>query len=322
VAEGDNPDALRLPRRARTHQGEPGLSALAREKTDVLINALVGAVGISPTYHAIRRGRRIALANKESLVAAGDLITRALKARGGEIVPIDSEHSAIFQCLRAARDREVEKIIITASGGPFRRTPARALGRVTAKQALRHPTWSMGAKITIDSATMMNKGLEVIEAHYLFNVPYDKIDIVVHPQSIVHSLVQFTDGSLLAHLGMPDMRVPIQYALTYPEKRYLRVARLDLAACGRLEFEKPDFRRFPCMALAYAAGRTGGTMPCVMNAANEMAVSFFLSGRIRFSDIPRLIEKAMRRHRPRKSYTLDEILSVDRRTRKEVASWV
>ena len=321
VAQGDDPSLLRLQKRCRVHGGNPGLIGLVKEPSDIVINALVGAVGIAPAYHALRRGRRLALANKESLVAAGSLIMGAAKRLKCEIIPIDSEHSAVFQCLKGAAG-EVEKIILTASGGPFRAAGEADLARVTAQDALKHPTWSMGPKITVDSATMMNKGLEVIEAHFLFGVPYEKIEILVHPQSVIHSMVQFRDGSVLAHLGTPDMRVPIQYALTYPDKLPLNVARLDLAARGRLEFEKPDFKRFPSKALAFEAGRAGGTLACAMNAANEVAVEAFLKGRAGFTDIPKLIEKAMSRHRPLKRYSLEEILAVDLETRERTREWV
>jgi 1-deoxy-D-xylulose-5-phosphate reductoisomerase len=302
--------------------GNGRLKDLAADGSDILINALVGAAGITPTYLAARTGKRIALANKESLVAAGDLINKALKKSGGEIIPVDSEHSAIFQCLSGTRPEEVEKIIITASGGPFRLTSREKLRRVTAAQALKHPTWNMGAKITIDSATLMNKGLEVIEAHFLFNVPYEKIEVVIHPQSIVHSMVQFIDGSVMAHLGHPDMKMPIQYALTYPEKTRLAGPRLNFSELGHLYFEKPDFLKFPCLALAYAAGNAGGSMPAVMSAANEVAVQGFLAGRIAFTDIPKLIEKAMSKHRPLRRYSLEDILSADAETRTQVESWV
>ncbi|MFH0919340.1 MAG: 1-deoxy-D-xylulose-5-phosphate reductoisomerase [Fibrobacterota bacterium] len=302
--------------------GPEGLSALAEGDYDILINALVGAAGIKPACLAARRGKRIALANKESLVAAGGLILSELAKSGGCILPVDSEHSAILQCLQGSRPAEIEKIIITASGGPFRTTPASALPNVTAAEALKHPTWNMGAKITIDSATLMNKGLEVIEAHFLFNVPYDKIEVVLHPQSIIHSMVQFVDGSVMAHLGHPDMKMPIQYALTWPEKALLAGQRLNFAELGHLYFDRPDMGKFPCLALAYEAGRAGDTLPAVMNAANEVAVEAFLKGRILFTDIPRCIEKAMRRHTPRPDYTLDEILAIDAETRKEVDSWV
>lgn len=302
--------------------GREKLNELAVDASEVLINALVGAAGIAPTYHAAITGKRIALANKESLVAAGDLINRTLKRSRGEIIPVDSEHSAIFQCLIGTRPEEIEKIIITASGGPFRKTAPAALRRVSAREALKHPTWSMGAKITIDSATLMNKGLEVIEAHFLFKVPYEKIEVVIHPQSIVHSMVQFVDGSVMAHLGHPDMKMPIQYALTYPSKTKLAGPRLNFSELGHLYFEKPDFKKFPCLALAYAAGRTGGSLPAVMSAANEVAVEAFLAGRIGFTDIPKLIERAMNRHRPLSRYSLEEILDADHETRTQVKSWV
>jgi 1-deoxy-D-xylulose-5-phosphate reductoisomerase len=321
LAEGDDPKVLLLPRNGRVHGGGEGLSALAAEKSDILINAVVGAVGIAPTYHAIRKGRRIALANKESLVAAGTLIMETLKKRGGEIVPIDSEHSAIFQCLLGAAGKEIEKILITASGGPFRKMAESDLRNVTVQDALKHPTWSMGPKITIDSATLMNKGLEVIEAHFLFNVPFEKIEVVVHPQSLVHSMVQFVDGSVLAHLGPPDMKIPIQYALTYPGKIPMPGPRLNFPELGNLYFEKPDLNKFPCLGLAFEAGKTGGSLPAVMNAANEVAVDRFLKGRIGFTDIPNLIEKAMNAHKPLRRYSLEDILAVDAETRKKAMEW-
>ncbi|MBL8028417.1 MAG: 1-deoxy-D-xylulose-5-phosphate reductoisomerase [Fibrobacteres bacterium] len=302
--------------------GEEGLTALASGRYDIIINAIVGAAGIIPTVKASETGKRIALANKESLVAAGELINRNLKKHGGEIIPVDSEHSAIFQCLRGSKPEEIEKIIITASGGPFRGTPASLLKKVSVKEALRHPTWSMGSKITIDSATLMNKGLEVIEAHFLFNIPFEKIDVVVHPQSIIHSMVQFVDGSVIAHLGHPDMKVPIQYALTHPAKWPLPGRRINFAELGRLDFEKPDTGRFPSLALAYAAGKTGGTMPAVMNAANEIAVEAFLHGKIGFMEIPKLIEKAMKRHAICKTYTLETLIATDKETRRAVSEWV
>ncbi|OGJ84641.1 MAG: 1-deoxy-D-xylulose-5-phosphate reductoisomerase [Candidatus Raymondbacteria bacterium RifOxyA12_full_50_37] len=321
IADSDDPGAVCVRRSVPVYQGNGGLDRLVQTPAHVVINGLVGAVGIGPTYTAARLGRRIALANKESLVAAGRLIIDTAIKRGADIVPVDSEHSAIFQCLKAGKPREVEKLIITASGGPFRKTPAHRLRRITAKQALNHPTWRMGPKITVDSATLMNKGLEVIEAHFLFNVPYEKIDVVVHPQSIIHSMVQFVDGSVIAHLGVPDMRVPIQYALTYPDKTPLNIGRLDFPALGSLSFERPDYTRFPCLELAFAAGKTGGTLPCVMNAANEVAVDFFLKEKIGFTDIPRLIEKAMRRHVSRPRYSIDEILDLDCETRAKAVEW-
>jgi 1-deoxy-D-xylulose-5-phosphate reductoisomerase len=322
ITDEDNPADIQQQDGLVLKQGRAGLAALAQDESEVLINALVGAVGIEPAFLAAGCGKRIALANKESLVAAGQLIISELEKHQGEIIPVDSEHSAIFQCLKDSRPEEVEKIIITASGGPFRNAPMEQLEKVTVQEALNHPTWKMGAKITIDSATMMNKGLEVIEAHFLFNIPYEKIEIVVHPQSIVHSMVQFVDGSVLAHLGNPDMRVPIQYALTYPKKEALEVMRLDFSKQGSLDFEIPDEKRFPCIALAYAAGRAGGTLPAVMNAANEVAVDFFLKGRIGFTDIPKIIERAMGNASVVQAYSLADILAVDRATREEAAAWV
>ena len=321
LADGDDPGALSLSRKTRIHEGRDGLNELAAEKSDILINALVGAVGIAPTYHGIRKGRRIALANKETLVAAGTLIMETVKKRGAEIVPIDSEHSAIFQCLLGAQGKEIEKILITASGGPFRKMAESDLKNVTVQDALKHPTWPMGPKITIDSATLMNKGLEIIEAHFLFNVPFDKIEVVVHPQSLVHSMVQFVDGSILAHMGPPDMKIPIQYALTYPVKTPMPGPRLNFPELGHLYFEKPDFNKFPCLGLAFAAGKEGGSMMAVMNAANEVAVDRFLKGRMAFTDIPKLIEKSMGSHRPLRKYSLEQILDIDAETRKKAAEW-
>ncbi len=313
---------LTVSNKTKRLHGEEGLATLSVDKADILINAIVGAAGVVPTVKAAETGKRIALANKESLVAAGDLISRKLAASGGEIIPVDSEHSAIFQCLRGSRPEEIEKIIITASGGPFRGKRKATLKSVTVKEALNHPTWTMGSKITIDSATLMNKGLEVIEAHYLFKIPYEKIAVVVHPQSIIHSMVQFIDGSVIAHLGHPDMRVPIQYALTHPVKWPLNTKRLDFTELGRLDFEKPDLNTFPCLSLAYTAGECGGTMPAVMNAANEVAVSAFLGGKIGFTAIPKLIEKAMARHTVKRTYNLDMLMSINNETRRMVAEWV
>lgn len=302
--------------------GMDGLLSLVDMDYDILVNSLVGAVGIEPTYRAAQKGCRIALANKESLVAAGDLINRELKKSGGEIIPVDSEHSAIFQCLHGNKDKEVEKIIITASGGPFRNLPANEFANITPKQALKHPTWDMGAKISIDSATMVNKGLEVIEAHHLFDIPYEKIEVLVHPQSIIHSMVCYVDGSILAHLGLPDMRIPIQYALSYPKKIQFNSKRLDFAELGSLTFENPDPKRFPCIELAYKAGKTGGSLPCVMNAANEIAVDAFLNEKISFLQIPELIAKAMDTHNVVLDFELNDILEIDIETRRRVKEWV
>jgi len=322
VVDSRHSEKLEKEKNVQYSFGTEALSKLATDGADILINALVGASGIVPTVRAAATGKRIALANKESLVAAGDLIARALKKSGGEMIPVDSEHSAIFQCLLGTKPEEVEKIIITASGGPFRKSTKAQLAKVKVAEALNHPTWQMGAKITIDSATLMNKGLEVIEAHHLFNIPYDKIEVVIHPQSIIHSMVQFVDGSVMAHLGHPDMKMPIQYALSYPDKRPLAGKRLDFSELGRLDFEKPDLSRFPCLGLAYAAGRAGGTLPAVMNAANEVAVTAFLEGRLSFCGIPKVIEKAMGRHRQQNRFSLAELIDTDQETRRKVSEWV
>lgn len=259
---------------------------------DIVLAAMVGFSGLEPTIHAIKSGKVIALANKETLVAAGSIVMRLSREYGSPVLPVDSEHSAIFQCLQGER-AEIEKILLTASGGPFLHTDAHTLRTVTKKQALRHPNWNMGAKVTIDSASMMNKGLEMIEASWLFNLPPDKIEIVVHPQSVIHSMVQFTDGSIKAQLGAPDMRVPIQYALSYPERISLDTERLDFPALSRISFFAPDPERFPAVSLAYAAHKQGGNMACIMNGANEMAVSAFLEDKILFHRIPHIIEKTM-----------------------------
>jgi 1-deoxy-D-xylulose-5-phosphate reductoisomerase len=277
--------------------GLEGLETIAGSvDADVVVSAMVGAAGLVPTLAAIRAGRTIALANKETLVMAGALMTRAAGEQGVRLLPVDSEHSALFQCLAGAAPREVRRLVLTASGGPFRGRSRATLETVTVEQALRHPTWRMGAKITIDSATLMNKGLEVLEAHWLFGVPFERIDVVVHPQSIIHSMVEFVDRSVLAQLGMPDMGIPILYALTYPDRLPCPAPPLDLVALGSLTFEAPDEEAFPCLALARQAGQAGGAAPLVLNAANEVAVAAFLDGRCGFLDIPRLIGDALDGH--------------------------
>jgi 1-deoxy-D-xylulose-5-phosphate reductoisomerase len=292
--------------------GPKGLEELASHpQADLVLSAVVGSAGLKPLVAAVKKGKTIALANKEALIVAGDLIMKLVKRHRATLLPVDSEHSAIFQCLRSEPRKYIRRIVITASGGPFYKRQA-PLDSVTAEEALAHPTWKMGKKITIDSATLMNKGLEVIEAHHLFGVPYDQIDIVIHPQSIVHSLVEFTDGAVLAQLSHPDMRLPIQYALTHPERQVSPIKTLDLEKVGKLEFYPPDFKRFPCLGLALAAGRQGGTMPTVLSAANEAAVGLFLAGRISFTDIPKITEEVIRRHRKTSgSPDLDEILEAD-----------
>jgi len=270
--------------------GAEGLVRLVVEsEADLVLNALVGSAGLGPTVAALGEGIDLALANKESLVVGGELVTQLSEATGAQIIPVDSEHSAIHQLLAGEPAGAVDKLVLTASGGPFRGRSAQELREVTIEQALAHPTWAMGGKITIDSATLMNKGLELIEAHHLFGTPYEQIDVVVHPQSIVHSLIQLCDGATLAHLGYPDMRVPIAYALHHPERVELPVAPLDLAALGSLTFEAPDLDTFACLRLAREAGEAGGTASCILNAANEVAVHSFLNGRLRFHEIAEVI---------------------------------
>jgi 1-deoxy-D-xylulose-5-phosphate reductoisomerase len=298
--------------------GEEGLVAVAAESgADLVLSAIVGAAGLKPTLEAIRKGKDIALANKETMVMAGDVVTNAARKSGSRILPVDSEHCAVFQCLQGCPNpKEVHKVLLTASGGPFRQLEQSQFHKITLQQALNHPTWRMGPKITIDSATLMNKGLEVIEAHYLFNMPYEKIDIVVHPESIIHSMVEYIDGSVLAQLGTTDMQIPIQYALTFPARAFSPVKRLDLTAIQRLHFERPNRGKFPCVDLAYEAGKKGNGFPAVLNAANEVAVARFLRKEIRFIDIPKIIEKTMKKFRPLTNSTLDAILKSDRWARE------
>ena len=296
--------------------GESGLIAVAtHEKADTVVSATVGAVGFLPTLRAIEAGKRVALANKETLVIAGELMTAAAAASGAEILPVDSEHNAIHQCLRGEKRAEVRRLILTASGGPFREWPAERLAAATRAEALDHPKWKMGDKISIDSATLMNKGLEVIEARWLFGFDADHISVIVHPQSIVHSMIEMIDGSMIAQLGVTDMRHAIQYALTYPERRETSLSGLDLATMGRLEFEEPDLERFPCLGLAYEALRSGGTMPAALNAANEVAVQAFLAGEIRFSDIAAINRRVMSQHLPEAVADIDAVLRVDKAAR-------
>ena len=297
--------------------GPEGLATLAADvSADVVVSALVGAAGLVPTLAAIRAGRTIALANKETLVMAGALMTRAAREHGVRLLPVDSEHSALFQCLAGAAPREVRRLVLTASGGPFRGWSRAALEGVTVEQALRHPTWRMGAKITIDSATLMNKGLEVLEAHWLFGVPFERIDVVVHPQSIVHSMVEFVDRSVLAQLGMPDMGIPILYALTYPERLPCPAPALDLVTLRTLTFEAPDESAFPCLGLARQAGRAGGAAPLILNAANEVAVAGFLAGRCGFMELPKLIEDALDAHAGASADDLGACLALDGAVRR------
>lgn len=302
--------------------GDAGLIEIAVfQKADLLVNAVLGSVGLDPTLQAIESGKTIALANKETLVTAGHLVMEAARRNQVALLPVDSEHSAIFQALQGEQEKNIERIILTASGGSFRDRTREELENVTVEEALHHPNWSMGAKITIDSATMMNKGLEVIEAHWLFNMPYEKINVLLHRESIIHSMVEFHDSSIIAQLGTPDMRVPIQYALAYPDRLPLPSAnRLNLAKVGELHFQEMDFERFRCLEYAYTAGKIGGTMPTVLNAANETAVALFLEGKIRFLQIEDLIEKALSSHKAIDHPSLKVIQEADKETREYVRS--
>ena len=311
------------PPRPELLRGHRGLAALAEEvDADIVVSALVGAAGLLPTMAAIRAGRTLALANKETLVMAGGLMTAAARARGVSLLPVDSEHSAVFQCLQGHNRQDIHRIVLTASGGPFRERPKRAFASITVQDALRHPTWKMGAKITIDSATLMNKGLEIIEARWLFDVHSDRIAVVVHPQSIVHSMVEYIDGSIIAQLGVADMGVPILYALTYPERRPSPGVRLDLTRVGQLTFEEPDMDRFPCLSLARAALAQAGSAPVVLNAANEIAVAAFLEGRVGFADIPILVERALAADAGGAPRSIDECVEIDAETRRRVGGFV
>ncbi len=298
--------------------GEEPLSEAACGEAELVIAAIVGCAGLKPVMAAIEAGKTVALANKEALVTAGDLMIGAAAKHGATILPVDSEHNAIFQCLAGSRSEDVSKIILTASGGPFRTVSRDELANVTPAQAIAHPNWSMGAKISVDSATLMNKGLELIEAHYLFGLPSDQIDIVIHPQSTVHSLVEFVDGSVLAQLGAPDMRIPIAYALAWPKRLGTPAERLDLAALGRLDFEAPDLGRFPALRIAREAMEAGGAAPIVLNAANEVAVDGFLNGRIRFPDITRAVEQALAESSFASPGSIADVLEIDRTTRARV----
>ncbi len=300
--------------------GDEGLVEVAVfPSADILVNAVIGSVGLNPTLQAIESGKTIAIANKETLVTAGHLVMEAAERNGVALLPVDSEHSAIFQCLQGEQEKNIERLILTASGGSFRDRTRQELEGVTVREALNHPNWSMGAKITIDSATMMNKGLEVIEAHWLYNMPYEKIDVLLHKESIIHSMVEFHDSSVIAQLGSPDMRVPIQYALSYPDRLPLPTSqRLNLAQVGKLHFQEMDVNRFRCMEFAYEAGKKGGTMPTVLNAANEVAVAAFLDGKIRFLQIEDMIEKALSKLDLIKNPDLSIIQEVDKETRQYV----
>ncbi|MBW8040448.1 MAG: 1-deoxy-D-xylulose-5-phosphate reductoisomerase [Planctomycetes bacterium] len=299
--------------------GPEGLTEIAQlEEVDIVLTAVVGAAGLPALLAAAEKGKTLAIANKEPLVIAGELLTRTAKENGGTILPIDSEHSAIFQAMQAGTHDEVRKIILTASGGPFRGATIEELQEVTPEQALSHPTWDMGPKVTIDSATMANKAFEVLEARWLFDMPVEKIEVLIHPESIVHSLVEFVDGSVIAQLGLPDMCVPIQYALTYPERVEGIARELRLEEVGQLTFEKPDLEKFGALALGFEVGRAGGSAPVVFNAANEVAVEEFLAGRIKFVTIVELIEHCVHKHNVKRRVSLEEIYEADAWARKEV----
>jgi 1-deoxy-D-xylulose-5-phosphate reductoisomerase len=296
--------------------GEAGLVEVAtHDQADCVVSATVGAIGFVPTLRALEAGKRVALANKETLVMAGELMTRAARQSGAELLPVDSEHNALHQCLKGEHHHEVRRIVLTASGGPFRTKSLDEMRSATVSDALRHPTWNMGAKITIDSATLMNKGLEVIEAHWLFGFNADQIGILVHPESVVHSMIELVDGSVIAQLGVTDMRHAIQYAMTYPDRHSCELPPLDLTALATLHFEEPDCERFPCIDLAYRALRTGGTLPTALNAANEEAVQAFIEERIRLTDIPKVIELVMDQHPIEPATDLETVLAADQSAR-------
>jgi 1-deoxy-D-xylulose-5-phosphate reductoisomerase len=306
----------------RAAAGEDALIEAATGEAELVIAAIVGCAGLRPVMAAVDTGKTVALANKEALVTAGELMIDAARASGTTLLPIDSEHNAIFQCLAGNRIDDVATITLTASGGPFRTSSAETINAATPAQAIAHPNWSMGAKISVDSATMMNKGLELIEARYLFGLPSDRIRILIHPQSVVHSMVEYVDGSVLAQLGSPDMRIAIAYALAWPERVETPAQRLDLASIGRLDFEAPDLERFPALRLARAALEAGGASPIVLNAANEIAVARFLGGEIRFPDIVRLIAEALERVDHAGPRSIDDVLDIDRSTRARVDALV
>lgn len=297
------------------------IKAATIDGADTVVTSVVGSAGLLPTIAAIKKRKNIALANKETLVTAGAIIMEEARKNGVFIIPVDSEHSAIFQCLNGNKTRHVKKIFLTASGGPFRGKPRCEIMHVSPEEALKHPNWRMGKKITIDSATLMNKGLEVIEARWLFDLRPEQIEVLIHPQSVIHSMVEYVDGSILAQLGPPDMRIPIQFALTYPDRSANSYSRLNLLETCMLTFEKPDYDSFPCLKLAYEALRVGGTMPAVMNAANEAAVEMFLNRKIGFYDIPNIIQKVMQRHDMNINPSLDDIIEVEQWARRVATSF-
>jgi len=316
-------DWSQLPANTQLHIGDGAIETLVTHKdVDVVLAAIVGSAGLNGAWAALQAGKTLALANKETLVTAGPLVTKLAAKHGGRILPVDSEHSAIFQAMQAGRREEVRRVILTASGGPFRNHSTEQLRTVTREEALSHPTWDMGPKITIDSATMMNKALEIIEARWLFGLDADQIDVVVHPQSIVHSMVEFADGSVIAQMSPPDMKLPIQYALTYPQRRPCPAPRLDLTQAFDLSFEPPDLDRFPALRLGLETARVGGTAGAVLNAANEAAVASFLDSSLAFHEIPSACEAVLQHHQFDPNPTLEQVLSLDAWARQEIAKWV
>ena len=302
----------------RAATGADALIEAGTGAADLVMAAIVGCAGLAPTMAAVEAGKTVALANKEALVTAGDLMTDAAAKSGARLLPVDSEHNAIFQSLAGSRIEQVSRIILTASGGPFRTASAEDMRVATPAQAVAHPNWTMGAKISVDSATLMNKGLELIEAHYLFGLPSERIDILVHPQSVIHSLVEYVDGSVLAQLGSPDMRIPIAYALAWPDRMPTPAQRLNLVDIARLDFGEPDLERFPALRLAREALEAGGSAPAVLNAANEVAVATFLDGRIQFPDISRLVESALERNERPGPQSIEDVFEIDREVRRDV----
>ncbi len=326
VSVADSQKAVELSERLRALKakktplilfGREGMERVATHPSaGIVVSAAVGVVGLPATFAAVQAGKKIALANKEVLVAAGEVVTRAAKKAGVELLPVDSEHNAIHQCLRAGHSREVKRLVLTASGGPFRTTPIAQLKRVTPKQALNHPNWKMGQRITIDSATLVNKGFEVIEAHWLFGMSLAQIEVVIHPQSTVHSMVEFVDGSIIAQLGPTDMRMPIQYALTYPDRMEMKHCQLDWAKLTRLDFEPPSYEKFPCLRLARESLKAGGAQPCAFNAADEIAVAAFLEGQLPFLGIAQVIEKTLKRMPKVHPSNIEDVLAADREARR------